>query len=58
MKNKDIRDYALKNGVALWKIAEQLNIYDSTFSKKLRKELSDNEKDKIIKIIDYLTSVK
>lgn len=55
MKNKDIRDYANKHKVALWKIADKLNIFDSTFSKKLRKELSIEYKEKIYIIIDELS---
>ena len=58
MKNNDIREYAIKNEVPLWKIAEKLNIFDSTFSKKLRKELTREEKEKIIKIIDSIANEK
>lgn len=56
MKNKDIRAYASKKGVYLWQIAESLGIADSNFSRKLRKELPEEIKKKIFKIIDELAA--
>lgn len=56
--NNDIRQYAKSKGVLLWEIAEKLNIYDGNFSRKLRKELPDNEKTKIICIIDNIAKRK
>lgn len=54
MKNKDIREYAKSHGVKLWQIAEELNMNDGNFSRKLRFELSDEAKQQIFKIIDTL----
>ena len=54
VKNCDIRDAANKNNVRLWQIAAQLNINDGNFSRKLRKELSVAEKERILTIIDNL----
>jgi len=54
MHNKDIREYAAKRGVRLWQIAAQLGINDGNFSRKLRKELSQQEREKILLIIDSL----
>ena len=48
VNNMDLRDYAKSKGVKLWQIAEKLNINDGNFSRKLRKELPDQEKKKII----------
>ncbi len=56
MKNKDIRVYAREKGVYLWQIAESLGIADSNFSRKLRKELPEEIKKKIFKIIDALAA--
>ncbi len=50
-KNLDIRNEAKKAGVKLWQIAERLNITDGNFSRKLRKELTDEEKAQIRAII-------
>lgn len=54
VKNQDIRDAAKKSGIKLWQIAEKLGIWDATLSKKLRKELPQEEKEKIISIIAEL----
>lgn len=58
MKNLDIREEAKTAKVNLWQIAEQLGIVDSTFSRKLRKELSVEEKTKIRAIISKLSAKK
>jgi len=52
--NKDIRDAAKRANVFLWEIADKLSIQDSGFSRKLRKELPAQEKEKILKIISEL----
>ena len=54
MKNKDIRQAAKRSGVCLWQIADRLDLHDSNFSRKLRKELPDGEKERIFKIIDEI----
>lgn len=55
MNNKDIRSVAMEKGVKLWQIAERYGVSDSWFSRKLRKELPEEEKKKIFAIIDCLT---
>ena len=52
--NVDIRNTAAGNGVRLWQIAEALGIADCNFSRKLRKELPADEKQKIFGIIEEL----
>lgn len=54
MNNLEIRNKARIENVPLWKIAHELGITDSTFSKKLRFELSEDETQKILTIIDKL----
>ena len=54
MHNKDIRDYAARRRVRQWEIAMELGINDSSLSRKLRKELTPDEKEKILGIIDQL----
>lgn len=54
MHNKEIREHATKCGVRLWQIAEALGINDGNFSRKLRRELPEEEKTKILAIIDDL----
>ena len=57
MKNKtneEIRNAAKKNGIFLWQIAEILGVSEPTMTRKMRRELSDNEKLKILSIIEDL----
>ena len=54
MKNQDIRSEAEKARIKLFEIADRLGITDSSFSRKLRKELSPADKQKIREIISDL----
>lgn len=55
MTNREIRRTAAGAGVKLWQIAEALGIADCSLSRKLRRELSVEEKEKILKIIKNLS---
>lgn len=55
--NRDIKLAAAGAGVRLWEIAAALNMLDSSFSRKLRKELPHEEKAEIFKIIEQLREV-
>lgn len=52
--NQDVRQFALEKGVKLWQIAINLGINDGNFSRRLRVELPQHEKEKIFAIIDEL----
>ncbi|WP_302685424.1 hypothetical protein [uncultured Ruminococcus sp.] len=52
--NLDIRAKAKGAGVKLWEIADKLGITDSHFSRKLRHELPQAEKDRIFSIIEEI----
>lgn len=52
--NQDVRQVAIEKGVKLWQIALNLGINDGNFSRKLRVELPQTEKDKIFTIIEKL----
>ncbi len=54
-KNQDIRQAAERAGVKLWQIADKLGINDGNFSRKLRREFSAEEKEKILAIINELS---
>jgi len=58
MKNLDIRQAAKEANVRLWQIAERIGVNDGNFSRKLRKELSVEEKAKIRAIISELSAKK
>lgn len=55
MANQDIKRTAAGAGVKLWQIAEALGIADCSLSRKLRKELPAEEKDRIFGIIRNLS---
>ena len=55
MRNQDIRRTAAGAGVKLWQIADALGIADCSLSRKLRKELPLDEKEKIFSIIQRLS---
>lgn len=52
--NNDIKQQAKISGVCLWQVAQGLGITDSTFSRKLRIELPEKEKERIFNIIEEI----
>lgn len=58
MCNKEIREVAKKAGVRLWQVAEVCGINDGNFSRKLRRELPQEEKEKILAVIHRLAKEK
>ena len=52
--NMKIRKKARSSGVRLWQIADTLGMQESFFSKKLRKELPEDEQKRILNIIDAI----
>lgn len=52
--NIDVEVAIVRTGVKKYQIAEKLGINDGNFSRRLRKELSAEEKAKIFKIIKEL----
>lgn len=56
MANEVLKTTAKESGVFLWEIAERLNISDSHFSRKLRRELSDPEREAVLAAIEQIKS--
>lgn len=54
IKNQDIRDSILKNNLKYWMVAAAYGMTDGNFSRLLRRELTKEEKEKILKIIEIL----
>ena len=54
MANLDVRFKAKAAGVPLWKIAKDLGVSDMTLFRRLRKELSVEEKSKLYAVIQKL----
>lgn len=51
MNNIEIRTALLEAGMKKWELADRLGIPDSSLSRKLRKEIQGDEKQKILNII-------
>lgn len=54
MKNIDIRKRLEEKGVKHWELAEALGIHPSVLSVKLRRELPERDKERLIAVIDEL----
>lgn len=58
MKNVKIREAAKRAGVYLWEIAARWGCNDGNFSRKLRRELPEDEQRRILVIISELAAEK
>lgn len=52
--NRDVRLAISDAGFYLWQVAETLGITDSTFSKKLRREMSADEKEAVLRAVERM----
>lgn len=57
-RNIEIKNYAKSKKVCMWEIADKIGIADSSFSRKLRYELSGEEKELIVSVIDEIAKEK
>ena len=57
-KNKDIRAHAQRKGVYLYEVAAAMGISDPTFTRRLRNELSADDKAAIKRIIDDISAAR
>lgn len=56
MRNKEIKAYIKSKNVPMWRVAECLGIADSSFSRMLRYEITEDKKAEIYKIVDELAN--
>lgn len=56
--NDDISIACIKNHIHKYEIAQKLGIADTSLSRKLRVELSKDEKEKILNIIENIRKEK
>ena len=54
--NAEIRIAAKDKGIRMWEVAERYGLSEGNFSRKMRRELNSNEKNKILSIIDDLAA--
>ena len=58
MENVEIRSAYMQAGIKQWQLAEVLGLSETHFSRKLRKELPQAEKEKILETIQRLSCEK
>lgn len=56
MRNKEIKAYIKSKNIPMWRVAECLGIADSSFSRMLRYEITEDKKAEIYKIVDELAN--
>ena len=56
MENAEIRNRAKEAGVKLWEIADYYGVNDGNFSRKLRREPPEEERERILAIIDQIAA--
>ena len=54
LNNEKIRRHAKERGVFLWELAARVGFTDSTFSRKLRMEFSEEDTEKMLNLIDEI----
>lgn len=52
--NKDVRNHAAGKGVFLWRAAERIGLSDYRLSRLMRRELSPDLKNELLRAIDEL----
>ena len=53
--NKDIRERISKAGLRHWQVADALGLCDTSFCRRLRHELSADEKERVVSVIEKLS---
>ena len=56
MNNRELKLYVASKGVRLWEVAEKFGITDAAFSRKLRKEFSEEDAEKFRLFVDEIAS--
>ena len=58
MTNEVIRRKAAAEKVHLWEVARRMGMADTTFSKRMREQFSDEETVKVLRMIDQIAEEK
>ncbi len=54
MKGTEIRKKIIESGLKIWQVAKAYGVADTTFSKYLRGDFSEENAERILNIIDEL----
>lgn len=55
-RNKELKDYIKEKNVPMWRVAERLNIADSSFSRMLRYDITEAKIAEIKAVTDELAA--
>ncbi len=56
MNNQEIRAVMRDNNIYMWQVAKKLNIYETSFCKWFREELSEERKQQVLSAIKEIKS--
>ena len=54
MNNEQIKDLMKENCIFMWQVAKKLNVYETSFCKWFREELSEERKQQILSAIEEI----
>ncbi len=54
MNNQQIREVMRENNIYMWQVAKTLNIYETSFCKWFREELSEERKQLVLSAIEEI----
>lgn len=54
MNNKQLREIMRENNIYMWQVAKKLNVYETSFCKWFREELSEERKHQVLSTIEEI----
>ena len=54
MNNEQIKDQMKENSIFMWQVAKKLNVYETSFCKWFREELSEERKQQVLSAIEEI----
>lgn len=54
MNNEQLRAVMRENNIYMWQVAKKLNVYETSFSKWFREELSEERKQQVLSAIEEI----
>ena len=54
MSNKEIKALMKENRIFMWQVAKKLNVYETSFCKWFREELSEVRKQQVLSAIEEI----
>ena len=54
MNNEQLKELMRENGIFMWEVAKKLNVYETSFSKWFREELSEDRKKLVLSAVESI----